>query len=155
MRPFKDLKEFEETTKKTVGDVILLKKKGSEEPFEKGLITGFYYNSKFLGINTAILSFEDLCYEFEFFNDKGEWQPLGIESARPAKFKVGCKYLCKRVNHESITVIINAKYRDPASGVVKVVVNDVSFSEVFTDLKGNENIMFMDDLISAKNEVIE
>ena len=74
---------------------------------------------------------------------------------RDAYYKVGKKYLCKRVNHESISVIINAKYKDPVSGIVKVVVNDISFSEVFTDLKGNENIMFLGDLVSAKNEVKE
>ena len=154
MRPFKDLQEFEATTYRTVGDTIVLRKKGSPEIFEVGLITGYYFGTKFICINGAILSFEDLCYEYEF-RDDDTWKALGIEDAKPAKFKVGKKYLCKRVNHESISVIINAKYKDPVSGIVKVVVNDISFSEVFTDLKGNENIMFLGDLVSAKNEVEE
>ena len=153
MRPFKDLQEFEAATYRTVGDTIVLRKKGSPEIFEIGLITGYYFGTKFICINGAILSFEDLCYEYEFRATDDTWKALGIEDPKPAKFKVGKKYLCKRVNHESISVIINAKYKDPVSGIVKVVVNDISFSEVFTDLKGNENIMFLGDLISAKNEV--
>ena len=153
MRPFKDLQEFEATTYCTVGDTIVLRKKGSPEIFEIGLITGYYFGTKFICINGAILSFEDLCYEYEFRATDDTWKALGIEDPKPAKFKVGKKYLCKRVNHESISVIINAKYKDPVSGIVKVVVNDISFSEVFTDLKGNENIMFLGDLVSAKNEV--
>ena len=157
MRPFKDLQEFEATTYRTVGDTIVLRKKGSPETFEIGLITGYYFGTKFICINGTILSFEDLCYEYEFRSSDTDdsWRVLGIEDVKPAKFKVGKKYLCKRVNHESISVIINAKYKDPVSGIVKVVVNDVSFSEVFTDLKGNENIMFLGGLISAKNEVKE
>ena len=155
MRPFKDLQEFEATTYCTVGDTIVLRKKGSPEIFEIGLITGYYFGTKFICINGAILSFEDLCYEYEFRATDDTWRALGIEDAKPAKFKVGKKYLCKRVIHESISVIINAKYKDPVSEIVKVVVNDVSFSEVFTDLKGNENIMFLGDLVSAKNEVKE
>ena len=155
MRPFKDLQEFEATTYRTVGDTIVLRKKGLPETFEIGLITGYYFGTKFICINGAILSFEDLCYEYEFRATDDTWKALGIEDAKPAKFKVGKKYLCKRVNHESISVIINAKYKDPVSGIVKVVVNDISFSEVFTDLKDNENIMFLGDLVSAKNEVEE
>ena len=157
MRPFKDLQEFEATTYRTVGDTIVLRKKGSPETFEIGLITGYYFGTKFICINGAILSFEDLCYEYEFRSSDVDdtWKALGIEDAKPAKFKVGKKYLCKRVNHESISVIINAKYKDPVDNKVKVVFENTNFREVHTDENGNENITFLGDLISAKNEVEE
>ena len=71
---------------------------------------------------------------------------------KPAKFKVGNKYKWVSNNGES-TVIINAKYRD--GNKVKVVIDDMTFSRVYTDEKGNERAYMLDDEIKAEDEVKE
>ena len=150
MRPFKDLQEFEATTYCTVGDTIVLRKKGSPEIFEIGLITGYYFGTKFICINGAILSFEDLCYEYEFRATDDTWKALGIEDTKPAKFKVGKKYHYFFDENDEGERFITARYKDPIDGRLKVVFSDEVY-EIYTDQDGNEYIALYENAINAEN----
>lgn len=158
IRPFKNIEELQTKTAIFVGDVLPIRVKQDIFPkelyFHKWLVTELNFSNKTVGLGTHIYPLEDLCKNFEFQKDN-KWLPFGVEETKkPAKFKVGNKYKWVSNNGEN-TVIINAKYRDPADNKVRVVIDDMTFSRVYTDEKGNERTVMLDDEIKAEDEVKE
>lgn len=159
LRPFKNIEELKTKTAIFVGDVLPIRVKQDisyKEPcLDNCLVTELNFSNKTVGIGTHVFSLEALCENFEFQKDN-KWLQFGVEetSTRPAKFKVGNKYKWVSSNGEC-TVIINAKYRDPTDNKVRVVIDDMTFSRVYTDEKGNERAVMLDDEIKAEDEVKE
>ena len=161
LRPFKSFEEFEENTCHTIGDEIQLKRKGADNVFLRGIISGYYYEDNIVSIGFTCLSFKDLCKDLLFLDITGIWREFGVEEPekteekkKPAKFKVGKKYYyidggCKK------TVFINAKYKDPEDNQLTAVVDDCVVRAVFADQNGNEVFKYCGDNVRAENEVKE
>lgn len=158
IRPFKNIEEFQTKTAIFVGDVLPIRVKQDisyKEPcLDNCLVTELNYSNKTVGIGTHVFSLEALCENFEFQKDN-KWLPFGVEetSTRPAKFKVGKEYFYRNKEGFDKKIYINAKYKDPADGLIKVVFTNGEISVCYLDKDGNEYITFCDYEINAKNVV--
>ena len=159
IRPFKNIEELQTKTAIFVGVVLPIRVKQDIFPkelyFHKWLVTELNFSNKTVGLGTHIYPLEDLCKNFEFQKDN-KWLPFGVEETKkPAKFKVGQSYLYHSKSGCSASVFINAKYKDPADNKVKVVIDNTTFSEVYTDKEGNERATELGNEIKAEDEVKE
>lgn len=163
LRILKSIQEFEDSTCRTLGDGIQLKKKGSDDVFLNGIITGYYFEKNVVSIGLTYLSLKDLYENFLYLDLRGKWREFGIEE-KPAKFKVGHRYKkYKDQNNEIFTVI--AKYTSPTDGNTYVVIESNKRTDepvirlVNKSCLENEFIVIDDKSImnkcSAKDEVKE
>ena len=159
LRPFKNIEELKTKTAIFVGDVLPIRVKQDIFPkelyFHKWLVTELNFSNKTVGLGTHLYPLEDLCKNFEFQKDN-KWLPFGVEETKkPAKFKVGQSYLYHSKSGCSASFVINAKYKDPVDGKLKVVFDDGVVKVVYLDKDNNEYITYCDYEINAKNEMKE
>lgn len=163
IRPFKNIKEFVETTGFSIGSVIQMFHIPSKDRFT-AMVIKVSFSEDYVAIGDATMSLKHLCEDFKYCKND-EWLPFGVEetSNRPAKFKVGKKYYCLDDYGERTAVFVTAKYKDPLDGKLKVVF-DNRVCEVKTDEydeegeeDNNEFLSedFLSDVIDARDEVKE
>lgn len=154
IRPFKSVSEFKDYAGVGIKDIIHIVSRKDDESNYMAVITGFDYSKNIVTIGNISFTLNELCEKFCYRDKQNNLQPFGIEETKkPAKFKTGKKYY--DYGYEKFEVLINAKYKDPADNKVKVILNGVTISEVFTDNEGNERATILDDTVKAEDEVKE
>lgn len=160
IRPFKDIKEFTTEVHKSLGSIIKLRYKADHIYNITGIITAFEPENNTITVGGREHCFDNMVNVYEYFNeDLGKWVPFGVEETneprKPCKFKVGKKYDYSNPEGKGYPVIINAKYKDPEDGQVKVVINGTTFSTVYTDEDGDERATFLGGEVTAENMLQE
>ena len=158
MRPFKDIKEFNTKTHKSIGPIIRIRYKENHDDIVTGIITGYDEKTFVLHVGGYRCCLWDMCEVHDYFDERSnKWLPFGVEEPEeqiePHKFKVGKKYY--DYGYEKFEVLINTKYKDPADNKVKVILNGTTISEVYTDENGNERATILDDIVKAEDEIKE
>lgn len=78
-RVFKNLDDLKNYTNKSVGSVLVYRQKNKDNTMKTSMITNYVFDTNCISLGNLPFSFETLFDEYEWLNEKGIWQPFGVE----------------------------------------------------------------------------